>query len=111
MTIYQKSASGGLTYFSRIKFFLFIGVILSGILSCGSERRDDLQDSGKVSVSDSTTNANAGGPGVGNAGKGYVEEGPQSVGGGEQGNSENTNDNNFKPEENIHQDDTTKRKK
>jgi hypothetical protein len=110
MAIYQKNVSGGLTYFSRIKAFLLIGVILSGISSCGSERRDDLQDSGKVSVSDSTTNANPGGPGVGNAGKGYVEEGPQSVGGGEEGSSENTKDNNFKPEEHITQDDTTKRK-
>jgi hypothetical protein len=110
MAIYQKNVSDGFTSFSHIKSFLLMGVILLGISSCGSERRDDLQDAGKVSVSDSTTNANPGGPGVGNAGKGYVEEGPQSVGGGEEGSSENTNDNNFKPEENILKDDTTKRK-
>ena len=111
MALYQKSLSDGLHYSQPIKTLVLMGAIVVGISSCGSERREDLQDSGKVSVSDSTTNANPGGPGVGNAGKGYVEEGPQSVGGGEKGNSETTNDNNFKPEENIHQNDTIQRRK
>jgi len=49
------------------------------LIACGPERRQDLQDSGKVSVSDSTHNGKSGDKGVGEAGKGYASEGQQDV--------------------------------
>jgi hypothetical protein len=111
MTTYQKNNQTGWSGFRLLRTFVIGGVILSGVSSCGSERREDLQESGKVTVSDSTTNANPGGAGVGNAGKGYVQEGPQSVGAGAEDHPQNTENNNFKPEENILRDDSVKRKK
>ena len=63
----------------RIKlYFIFMltGFFLS---SCGPDRRDDLQDSGKVNQTDSTTNAKEAEKGVGMGGKGYTEEGEHDV--------------------------------
>jgi|GEM_PF-2570490 len=111
MTIHRKNNQPGWSGFRFLQALVIGGTVLSGISSCGSERRQDLQESGKVTVSDSTTNANPGGPGVGNVGKGYVQEGSQGVGGGAKDNRQNTEDTHFKPEENILQDDSTKRKK
>jgi hypothetical protein len=58
---------------------LLLTTLLLLMLACGPERRDDLQDSGKVSVSDSTHNGKSGDKGVGQEGKGYASEGQQDV--------------------------------
>jgi hypothetical protein len=58
----------------RVRVVAF-AILLMGAAACGPERRQDLQDSGKVSVSDSTHNAKSGDKGVGSAGAGYAKEG------------------------------------
>jgi hypothetical protein len=79
MNIYQLNKQATQESVRPVRNWVILGMLLWGLSACGGERREDLQDSGKVSVSDSTTNARTGGSGVGNDGQGYEQEGPQRV--------------------------------
>lgn len=76
---------------------LFIVTLLLYVTACGPERRQDLQDTGKVSVSDSTSQGMSGDQGVGEAGKGYAKEGRQDVASGSDSAGLGTNSDSHTP--------------